>query len=320
MSISFQNGLSDFLYGEVCVLSSRLTFAIFKFPTRLLSSSTFPTATYQDTTKTVTSPIQDKSMQKRRRPTEDTKQQTIQDLFSTTKLAEPPKHKRQKLSNESSPATYQETLPATSMYSFPARNKQNAPNVVDLTDSPTASPSPRKPLKPARNTYNPNLGAKKIIVKNLRTASSSDPQQYFEQIWQKLDVSLDSIFGNRAIPYSMEELYRGAENVCRQGHSADLCGRVEEKAHTYAGHVQQLILKNIDSASTVVLQDVVNAWSTWSKQMVGTILSNYIRPMLMMRTGSSATNLLLHGSRIPSPGQTTFDTRDGCDNISTCRV
>ncbi|KAE9994625.1 hypothetical protein EG327_006768 [Venturia inaequalis] len=206
-------------------------------------------------------------MQKRRRPTEDTKQQTIQHLFSTTKLAEPPKQKRQKLSNESSPATYQETLPATSMYSFPARNKQNAPNVIDLTDSPTASPSPRKPLRPARNSYNPNLGAKKIIVKNLRTAPSSIPQQYFEQTWQKLEVSLDAIFGTKEIPYSMEELYRGAENVCRQGHSADLCGRLEEKAQLYAGHLQQSIWKNIDAASTEVLQEVVNAWAMWSKQM-----------------------------------------------------
>lgn len=259
-------------------------------------------------------------MQKRRRPTEDTKQQTIQHLFSTTKLAEPPKQKRQKLSNESSPATYQETLPATSMYSFPARNKQNAPNVIDLTDSPTASPSPRKPLRPARNSYNPNLGAKKIIVKNLRTAPSSIPQQYFEQTWQKLDVSLDAIFGTKEIPYSMEELYRGAENVCRQGHSADLCGRLEEKAQLYAGHLQQSIWKNIDAASTEVLQEVVNAWAMWSKQMVSIRLSEYIRDMLMIWTGNSATNLLLHGPRIPTTSEASFDTRDGCYNISKCRV
>ncbi|QDS77252.1 hypothetical protein FKW77_003518 [Venturia effusa] len=206
-------------------------------------------------------------MQKRRRPTQDTKQQTIQHLFSTTKLAEPPKQKRQKLSNDSSPATHQETLPATSMYSFPARNKQNNSNVIDLTDSPTTSPSPRKPLRPARNSYNPNLGAKKIVVKNLRTVPTANPQQFFEQTWQKLDVSLDSIFGRKEIPYSMEELYKGAENVCRQGHSADLCDRLERKAQIYAASLQQLLLQNVNSASTAVLQDVVNAWSTWSKQM-----------------------------------------------------
>lgn len=229
---------------------------------------------------TMTSPIQSKSMHKRRRPTEDTKQQTIQELFSTTKLAEAPKQKRQKLSNDSSPATHQETLPTTSMYSFPARNKQNTSNVVDLTDSPTASPSPRKALKPARNSYNPNLGAKKIVVKNLRTVRTANPQQYFEQTWQKLDVSLDSIFGNKEIPHSMEELYKGAENVCRQGNSADLCGRLEEKAQIYAGSTQQLLLKNINSASAAVLQEVVNAWFTWSKQMVGTKLWDCIRVML----------------------------------------
>lgn len=266
----------------------------------------------QDTT---THPLQDKSMHKRRHPTEDTKQKTIQDLFSTTKLAEPPSQKRQKLSNDSSPATYQEILPATSMYSFPARNKQNTTNVIDLTDSPTASPSPRKPSRPARNSYNPNLGAKKIIVKNLRTAPSSNPQQYFEQTWQKLDVSLDSIFCTKQIPYSMEELYKGAENVCRQGYSADLCARLEEKAQIYAGTLQNLLLKNINSASAEVLQGVVNAWSTWSKQMVSIWLLDCMRAMLIIRLGNCATNLLLHGPRIPATSQTTFDTRDGRCNI-----
>jgi cullin 4 len=227
---------------------------------------------------------------KRRRLAEESiapilQQQTISELFSTgqqktsqttkpfdpseapqlSKLAETPRSKRQKL-RPSSPAN--ERLPATSMYSFPARNKTNASNVIDLTDSPNASPSPRKPLKPARSNYNPNLGPKKIVVKNLRTVPRADPHQYLDQTWTKLAVSLDAIFCDKDIPYSMEELYKGAENVCRQGHSAELCGRLEQKAKTYAGILQKSLLQGIDSESTVVLQEVVNAWSTWSKQMV----------------------------------------------------
>lgn len=228
---------------------------------------------------------------KRRRFAEDStapvlQQQTISELFSTgqqktsqttkpvdpledphaNKLAEIPRNKRQKL-RPSSPAP--EKLPATSMYSFPSRSKTNGSNVIDLTDSPNASPSPRKPLKLVRSTYNPNLGAKKIVVKNLRTVPRTDPHEYLDQTWKKLDVSLDAIFCGKAIPCSMEELYKGAENVCRQGHSAELCGRLEQKAQLYAGELQKSLLQSVDSQSTLVLQGVVNAWSRWNKHMVG---------------------------------------------------
>ena len=225
-------------------------------------------------------------------------QQTISELFSTgqqktpqitkpldpsealhlSKLAETPRSKRQKL-RPSSPAP--DRLPATSMYSFPSRNKTIGSNVIDLTDSPNASPSPRKPLKPTRSNYNPNLGAKKIVVKNLRTAPRADPSQYLDQTWMRLAVSLDAIFaGKSVLPYSMEELYKGAENVCRQGHSAELCGRLEQKAQTYAGSLQRSLLQGIDAESTVLLQEVVNAWSTWNRQMVSTFADSEPRSTL----------------------------------------
>jgi cullin-4 len=227
---------------------------------------------------------------KRRHPAEESttpvlQQQTISELFSIghqrnseitkhldpseprnlAKLAETPRSKRQKL-RPSSPAS--EKLSTTSMYSFPSRHKTNADNVIDLTSSPSGSPSPRKLLKPGHLNHNPNLGARKIVVKNLRAVPRADPNQYLDQTWNKLAASLDAIFRDAPVPYSLEELYKGAENVCRQGHSAELCSRLEQKIRVYAESLQKTLLAGIDSENTVVLEEVVNAWSTWNKQIV----------------------------------------------------
>jgi cullin-4 len=219
------------------------------------------------------------------------KQQTISELFSTNQQRVPqvtkpidtpdhvtdknsittasPKSKRQKLQQIASSPPPRDALPPESMYCFPSRNKGNGA-VVDLTNSPTGSPSPRRVTKAfAQSNYNPHLGAKKIVVKNLRTAPRSDPNQYLDQTWKKLDVSLDAIFGNQDIPFSLEELYRGVENVCRQGHAAELCKRLEEKAKSYSvASVKGGPWVNMDMGSVDILRAVAAAWLVWNKQMV----------------------------------------------------
>ncbi|KAF2425729.1 Cullin-domain-containing protein [Tothia fuscella] len=213
------------------------------------------------------------------------KQQTISELFSTNQQKVPqvtkpidstdgktasPKHKRQKLGSIASSPPRRETLPAKSMYEFPSRNRATSnSNVVDLTESPTGTPSSRRAPKPFSQTnYNPRLGAKKLVVKNLRTIPRADPNQYLNQTWEKLSKALDAIFRDQKIPYSLEELYRGVENVCRQGHAAELCGRLEKLAKTYAEDLVKSGQFGDDlQGNTLVLGAVVTAWAVWNKQM-----------------------------------------------------
>lgn len=142
--------------------------------------------------------------------------------------------------------------------------------MVDLTNSPAGNPSPRRVTKAfAQSNFNPHLGAKKIVVKNLRTTPRADPNQYLSQTWKKLDISLDAIFRNEDIPFSLEELYRGVENVCRQGHAEELCGKLEEKARLYAvACVKNGPLADLETDSVALLRAVTATWLIWNKQMV----------------------------------------------------
>jgi cullin-4 len=221
------------------------------------------------------------------KPSSKSSQPTISELFSATakpidhtaaahqktKLAtDAPRHKRQKLEHPSSPAsTTSEHLLPGSMYSFPSsRQRTNGANVVDLTKSPGGSPNgPLKklPTRPRPNLH-PELGAKRIVVKNLRTVPRTDPRQYFNATWEKLDKSLDAVFRGEKVPYSLEELYKGVENVCRQNHASELSGKLEARARDHATNsVKKSLLQGIAQSNVEVLRVVVAAWTTWVTQM-----------------------------------------------------
>jgi cullin-4 len=211
-----------------------------------------------------------------------TQQRTISELFSTTtkpissdlpvKVApETPRHsKRQKLDHgSSSPTASEHLLPPGSMYSFPSsRPRISGSNVIDLTNS--LNTSPKKFVTRPRPNLHPELGAKRIIVKNLRTVPRTDPRKFFEATWEKLDKSLDAVFSGEQIPFSTEELYKGVENVCRQEiHNEELSGRLEARARGHAtGIVKKSILQNAEGKGNVdVLRDAVAAWTMWAKHL-----------------------------------------------------
>jgi hypothetical protein len=108
------------------------------------------------------------------------------------------------------------------MYSFPSsRPRLNGANgVIDLTGpSPPISPQSRMRNKSfaAQDrpvAFAPYQGPKKLVVKNLRTAPRSDPEQYFEKVWGQLDISLTAIFKS----------YTGEQKMC--------AGRVKLRKHT----------------------------------------------------------------------------------------
>jgi hypothetical protein len=163
------------------------------------------------------------------------------------------------------------------MYSFPSSrpNPNGVNGVVDLTgSSPSNSPQSRMrnksfAAKDRPLAFAPHQGPKKLVVKNLRAAPRSDPEQYFEKVWVQLDVSLTAIFEDERLPHSCEELYRGAENVCRQGKAAETYKRLRERCITFMSKSmkEELKLKAQDSSDTDALKAFVNAWIKWSSQL-----------------------------------------------------
>jgi hypothetical protein len=163
------------------------------------------------------------------------------------------------------------------MYSFPSsRPRPNGVNgIVDLTgSSPPNSPQSRMRNKAFATkdrpvAFAPHQGPKKLVVKNLRTAPRSDPEQYFEKVWGQLDMSLTAIFKNERLPHSCEELYRGAENVCRQGKAAETYKRLRERCTTFISQNmrEELKSKANGSSDADTLKAFVNAWIKWSSQL-----------------------------------------------------
>lgn len=159
------------------------------------------------------------------------------------------------------------------MYSFPT-TKPHTNGVIDLTGSSPPSPSHARKASinaSARPTaFTPHQGAKRLIVKNLRTTPRTDPEQYFTKVWDQLDAALTNIFGLENAKYSLEELYKGAENLCRQGRSAELYKRLRARCESHlAGQIREVLADKASQLSSVdLLSSYLEAWKTWSGRLV----------------------------------------------------
>ena len=152
-----------------------------------------------------------------------------------------------------------------------------AAEVVDLTGSP--SPTPTRSTQTRRTiggavrptSTAPNGGPKKLIVKTLKTVPKTDPDQFYNEAWKRLDAALFAIFDEAALPCSNEELYRDVQSLCRQGRAASLYKQLREKCKlNVMGKVAEPLLHYASTATSVELLDaVVKAWSTWKTQLVG---------------------------------------------------
>lgn len=148
--------------------------------------------------------------------------------------------------------------------------------VVDLTISPPSSQisstqSASKSVCMVKSKQPPShLGPKKIVIKNLRNVPRADPDQYFDQVWSQLDAALSAIFRDAEVPHSLEDLYKGVENLCRQDRGFSLYKNLSEKCkHELMLQIRtSLTEKTQDPAHTAVLRAVSDTWSAWNTRLV----------------------------------------------------
>lgn len=167
-------------------------------------------------------------------------------------------------------------IPPERMYNFTTSATKTHNDVIDLTTSPNASPAKgplvtRKPNGIVRpSNFTPHTGAKRLVVKNLRKTSRASQDQYFDQVWQQLDAALNAIFTHNKVPNSLEELYRGVENLCRQDRAPEVYNRLCERCEQYvSGKLKEPLVSQARIADDIdVLRAVVGAWSTWNAQLV----------------------------------------------------
>ena len=120
------------------------------------------------------------------------------------------------------------------------------------------------------NNFTPHMGAKKLVIKNLRTTSKANPNQYYNQTWNQLDAALSKIFNGEKPQHSLEELYRGVENVCRQDRAPDLFEKLYGKCEeNLSAIILPPLTRGVSGNSSIgILGLVMKAWSTWNSQMV----------------------------------------------------
>lgn len=148
--------------------------------------------------------------------------------------------------------------------------------VVDLTESPpstqfSSAQSQNNSVRVAKpKQLSSHLGPKKIVIKNLRDVPRADPNHYFDQVWSQLDAALSAIFRDVEVPYSLEDLYKGVENLCRQDRGFSLYKKLSEKCkNELTSQLKYPVTEEAQNITdTAVLQAVAGAWSAWNTRLV----------------------------------------------------
>ncbi|GMG52280.1 unnamed protein product [Aspergillus oryzae var. brunneus] len=183
--------------------------------------------------------------------------------------------------------------PASSntMYNFSNKETKGSGSfgqVTPGTNPGNTAARPRSFNAPVRQSnFTPHTGAKKLVVKNLRVGSRLNQDSYFEKIWGQLDAALTAIFDGGKPEISLEELYKGAENVCRQGRASALARQLQERCR---GHVSgklrdTLVVKAAGGNNIDTLRAVVDSWTTWQSKLVCLRLLSAHPPSLIREMG-----------------------------------
>ncbi|KAJ6144855.1 hypothetical protein N7470_008750 [Penicillium chermesinum] len=174
-------------------------------------------------------------------PSQPQSQRTISELLSKSKSSHDPlsvhsspTSKRSRFSISPSESSSHPVSP-NKMYNFAGSPSKNSAVCARTAPAQNSAPVKSQAFNAAgrQGNFSPNVGAKKLVVKNLRTGPRVNHEPYFDKIWSQLDSALSDIFDGKKPSLSLEELYKGAENVCRQDRAALLAKKVQSRCKDY---------------------------------------------------------------------------------------
>lgn len=211
-------------------------------------------------------------------PSQPQSQRNICDLLSKNRslnehlLDSSPSSKRPRFSVSPSRSASVHTVSPNKMYNFSGSPPKNGTAFVRTMpgSAPLKSQAANATATVDQNKFSPNVGARKLVVKNLRTGPRVSHQPYFDKIWSQLGAALSDILHGRKLEISLEELYKGAENICRQSRAPMLAEKVQESCKDYvAGKLRMnLVTRSGGGTNVDTLRAVVEAWSSWHSKLV----------------------------------------------------
>ncbi|TAQ88352.1 hypothetical protein B7494_g3310 [Chlorociboria aeruginascens] len=128
------------------------------------------------------------------------------------------------------------------------------PEVIDLTSRPS--------------NFQPHTGAKRLVIKNLRTDSRVDIGQYYEKIWGELGTALDLVFQRKDPVIPLEVLCRGVEATCRHGSAETLYKEIKDRSLYYlTKELLPAVMNEAGSTNVEALRIVYKYWTIWVDQL-----------------------------------------------------
>lgn len=156
------------------------------------------------------------------------------------------------------------------MPAFPGADLNIGPSKGPV--SPNGSRSNKIPLK---------NNVRKLVIKNAKTPNSDDQRsdqpakKYYDLTINKLKTSVESILAEQPTIYSLEDLYRGVENLCRYDKSSALWNMCHNSLSTYIkDRKTSLQIKanecepEIEQETSVLAEDFLRTlyreWNQWT--------------------------------------------------------
>ncbi|KAJ5897983.1 hypothetical protein N7504_008271 [Penicillium tannophilum] len=209
-------------------------------------------------------------------PSQPQSQRTISELLSKNKYPHnslPPKSsptsKRSRFSVSPSRSSPAHAVSPNKMYNFSGSPPKNGAAFVRAVPASNTA-SDKSAMNSRQNNFNPGAGPRKLVVKNLRTGPRANHEPYFNKIWTQLDGALTDIFEDKKPNISLEELYKGAENICRQDGATMLAKKVQDRCKAYvAGKLRDNLVTRTGGGTDVdTLRAVIEAWSSWHSRLI----------------------------------------------------
>ncbi|KAL8869040.1 MAG: hypothetical protein Q9174_004568 [Haloplaca sp. 1 TL-2023] len=148
------------------------------------------------------------------------------------------------------------------------------PNLIDLTNGrgpATMTTVQKRPMGMAKpSDSSADSGPKRLVVKNIRKTPRTDPEEYVNHVMTQLEAALSAIVTGQKLPASNEELYKGAENLCRQGRAAKVFKSVCDKCRQgVSSQIRDPLVKLVmTSENQQLLSAVMDAWNAWNGSLV----------------------------------------------------
>lgn len=143
---------------------------------------------------------------------------------------------------------------------------QKSKVTIDLTSTTSGGRS----ISSGRSNFEPHKGAKRLVIKNLRTTSQRDVDDYYEKTWRELDAAVTAVFERQQPVTPFEVLCRGVEATCRRGKAGHLSAHLRDRSKVYLEKQLLPIIESESGTSNVdALRTVHKYWTVWNEQSVG---------------------------------------------------